>query len=268
MSIINTMRYTIRSRRAVAPRFFKEALFGVTGIYILSHTVGLADLWLHSGARSISVNRPVPVDAEALYGITYDEDKCGPFNKTALPCQKLIAPYLGGIWWAPEMQWIYYESYDTVLDVNPYKRVEYIDNTAVLVPGPGKGFESQGFSFNTHGLRVECASLKDRCNTMKSPSLGILAPYISPVTNCSKGGYPQIPFYTSGELKLSGRDTRNIQNFVLGIIGDEMGGMMYVTPNFRVFIANKCSIQPAMEHRTSHQPGQPTQHRQSSNCGG
>lgn len=242
MSIINTIRYTSRSRRAVAPRFFKEALADVTGIYILSHTVGLADLWLHSGARSISVIRPVPVETEALYGITYNEYKCGPFNKTALPCQKLIAPYMGGIWWAPEMQRIYYESYDTVLDINPYKRVEYIDNTAVLVPGPGKGFESRGFTFNTHGLRVECASLKDRCSTMTSPEMDILASYLSPVINCSKGGYPQIPYYTSGELKLSGRDTRNIQNFVLGIIGDEMGGMMYVTSNFRILVANKYSI--------------------------
>ncbi|KIO33545.1 hypothetical protein M407DRAFT_17499 [Tulasnella calospora MUT 4182] len=232
MSIINSLRYASRSRRANAPRFFTEALVGVTGIYILSHTVGLVDLWLHSGARSISVIRAVPMEAEALYGIMYDEEKCGSFNKTVLPCQKLIAPLNGGIWWAPRAPWIYYESYDTALDVNPYKRVEYINNTAILVPGPGKDFKSQGFTFNTHGLRVECANLRDQCDRMPVPVLDVIGRGVSPVTNCSKGGYPRVPYHTSGSLKISGRDTRNIQNFVLGIIGDEMGGMIHGTPDF------------------------------------
>lgn len=56
----------------------------------------------------------------------------------------------------------------------------------------------------------------------------ILVPRGSPVTNCSKAGYPQIPYHTTGELSHWRFDTRNIETLVLGIIGDQMGGMVYV----------------------------------------
>ncbi|KAG8967377.1 hypothetical protein FRC05_002087 [Tulasnella sp. 425] len=232
MSIINTLRYTSRSKRANTPRFFKEALIGVVGIYLLSHTVGVIDLWLHSSARSVPVVRAVPVESEALYSVTYDENKCGAFNKTELPCQELITPYDGGMWWAFNAAWIYYESYDTVLDINPYKKVEYVNDTAILVPGPGKDFKTQGFTFNTQGIRVDCANLRDQCDRLPAPLIEMKVPGTTPVTNCSKAGYPHIPYYTSGELKSSGRDTRNIESFVIGIIGDEMGGMIHGTPDF------------------------------------
>ncbi|KAG8943891.1 hypothetical protein FRC04_002432 [Tulasnella sp. 424] len=232
MSIINSLRYTSRSRRANAPRFFKEALIGVTGIYLLSHTVGMVDLWLHSSARSASVIRAVPVRSDAPYGFTYYEDRCGSFNKTELPCQELIVPWSGATWWAAGSPWVYYESYDTALDINPYKRVEYLNDTAILVPGPGKDFKSQGFAFNTQGVRVECENLRDRCDRMEVPVMEVMAPGASPVTNCSKAGYPRIPYYTSGDLHISGRDTRDIESLVLGFIGDEMGGMNKGTADF------------------------------------
>ncbi|KAG8969101.1 hypothetical protein FRC05_001254 [Tulasnella sp. 425] len=232
MSIINTLRYISRSRRASAPRFFKEALVGVTGIYLLCHMVGLVDLWLHSSARSISVVRATSVNSEALYGITYDDSRCGPFNNTELPCQKLIYPYDGEISYAHEEQWMYLEGYDAAADINPYTRLEYINNTSILVPGSAKNFKSQGFTFHTYGLRVECANLRDSCDRLSVPAIENLVPGATPVTNCSKAGYPRIPYYTSGELKESGLDTRNIESLVLGIIGDEMGGMLHGTADF------------------------------------
>ncbi|KAG8967374.1 hypothetical protein FRC05_002084 [Tulasnella sp. 425] len=210
----------------------QEALISGTGIYLLGHTVGMVDLWLHSSARSISVVRAVPIESQPSYGITYDEAKCGSFNKTELPCQNLIAPRLGGTWWAPKTPEIYYESYGTVLGVNPYKRVEYLNDTAILVPGPGKDFKSEGFAFNTYGLRVECENLRDRCDRLPTPLFEIQIPGANPVTNCSKAGYPLIPYYTSGKLLASGRDTRNIESFVIGIIGDEIGGMIHGTADF------------------------------------
>lgn len=79
-----------RSKRGKAPRLFKEALFSVSVVYLLTHGVGLVDLWLYSSARAVSGLRSIPVEVESPYGITYNEAKCGPFNKTELPCQKLI----------------------------------------------------------------------------------------------------------------------------------------------------------------------------------
>lgn len=268
MSIINTLRYISRSRRASAPRFFKEALVGVTGIYLLCHVVGLVDLWLHSSARSISVVRATPVNSEALYGITYDDSRCGPFNNTELPCQKLIYPYEGEISYAHEEQWMYLEGYDAAADINPYTRLESINNTSILVPGSAKNFKSQGFTFNTYGLRVECANLRDSCDRLSVPSIENLVPGATPVTNCSKAEYPRIPYYTSGELKESGLDTRNIESLVLGIIGDEMGGMLYVMHAQDLPIAHHISFLPVTVQPTFRRGGPPTQLLRSFNCGG
>ncbi|KAG8957174.1 hypothetical protein FRC05_010276, partial [Tulasnella sp. 425] len=231
MSIINTLRYISRSRRASAPRFFKEAFVGVTGIYLLSHIVGLLDLWLHSGARSVTVTRSTSVTAEAQYGMTYNNASCGPFSKTELPCQSLVWPQEGHLYWGRDPH-IASKAYDTLLDFNPYMRLEYINGTAILVPGPAKGFSSRGFTFNTLGLRAKCENLRDRCDRLTAPPLQFLVPGGNPVTNCSKAGYPRIPYHTSGNLLDSGRDTRNIESLVLGVIGDEIGGMINGTGDF------------------------------------
>ncbi|KAG9049197.1 hypothetical protein FS837_010919 [Tulasnella sp. UAMH 9824] len=234
MSLINTLRYTSRSKRASTPRFFKEAFAGATGIYLLSHAVGLVDLWLHSGARSTTVFRDVQVESDALYGLAYSEARCGPFNKTELPCQRLIYAAQNGIVYANDDPWIYHETYDTISDINPYKKSEYVNGTAILVPGPAKDFQSHGFTINTQGLRVQCSNLRDQCDRLPMPLIQVAwpGPHSGPVTNCSKAGYPCIPYHTSGELKVSGRDTRNIESLVLGVIGDELGGMLYGTSDF------------------------------------
>ncbi|KAG8944811.1 hypothetical protein FRC04_001549 [Tulasnella sp. 424] len=232
MAIINTLRYTSRSKRARAPRVFKEAFIGVTGIYILSHTVGVIDLWLHSSARSISVFRAVPTQSDAQFGITYNDTICGPFNKTELPCQNLISTQLDGTYWAYDEQWMYLEGYDTIANSNPEISLESVNDVVILVPGPDRNFKSTGFIINTHGLQVECTNLRDQCNRMMAPIIEAFVHGSGPVTNCSKAGYPRIPYYTSGDLKISGRDTRNIQSLVIGIIGDEMGGMHNGTTDF------------------------------------
>ncbi|KAG8944809.1 hypothetical protein FRC04_001547 [Tulasnella sp. 424] len=231
MSIINTLRYISRSRRANAPRFFKEAFVGVTGIYLLSHIVGLLDLWLHSGARSITVTRSIPVTTDARYGITYNPVSCGPLSKTEVPCQSFVYTSEGFLNWGFQ-QWMHFQAYDTILDVNPYMSLEYINGTAILVPGPSKGFSSRGFTFNTLGLRAKCENLRDRCDTLTAPPVQFLVPGGSPVTNCSKAGYPRIPYHTSGDLLDSGRDARNIESLVIGVIGDEIGGMINGTGDF------------------------------------
>lgn len=226
MSIANTLRYTFRSRRATAPRLFKEALVGVTGIYILSHTVGLVDLWLHGSARSVSVFRGVPVQSEALYGIAYNETTCGPLNMTGLPCQNLISIRSNATLWADDEPRMYLQGFDTISGINPDLTLEYINDTALLVPGPSRNFKSQSLSINTQGLRVECKNLRNECNRTQSPFPVSIIPGSNPVTNCSKGGYPTFPYYTSGELEFSGYDGRNIRDLVLGVIGSEMGGML------------------------------------------
>ncbi|KIO25539.1 hypothetical protein M407DRAFT_25137 [Tulasnella calospora MUT 4182] len=232
MSLINTLRYTCRSRRATAPRLLKEAFVGVAGIYILSHVVGVIDLWLHSRARSISVFRGVPVQSEAFYGLAYNETTCGPFDMTGLPCRNLISTRSDGVHWAYDESWMYLEGVDSISGTNPDITLEYINDTAILVPGSNRNFKSQAFSINTQGLQVECTNLRDECDRPQSPFPVSIIPGSSPVTNCSKAGYPRFPYYTSGELEFSGWDTRNIENLVLGIIGDEMGGMLHGTADF------------------------------------
>ncbi|KIO24632.1 hypothetical protein M407DRAFT_25971 [Tulasnella calospora MUT 4182] len=232
MSLINTLRYTCRSKRATTPRLFKEAFVGVAGIYILSHVVGVIDLWLHSRARSISVFRGIPVQSEALYGLAYNETTCGPFSTTGLPCKNLISTRSGGTYWADGETRMYLEGFDTMSGTNPDLTLEYINDTAILVPGSNRNFKSQGFNINTHGLSVECTNLRDECDRPQSPFPVSIFPGSSPVTNCSNAGYPRFPYYTSGELEFSGYDSRNIENLVLGIIGDEMGGMLNGTADF------------------------------------
>ncbi|KAG8991013.1 hypothetical protein FRB90_001495 [Tulasnella sp. 427] len=232
MSIINSLRYASRTKRASAPRFFKEALVGVTGIYILSHIVGAVDLWLHSCARSVSIVRNIPVSSEALYGMEYDETTCGGFDKSQLPCQKLISTEWDGTHWAYNNESIYLDGFDAVSDANRNVRVEYIDDTAFLVPGPDRNFKSHTFTVKTQGLHVECENLRDRCGKLSVPILEALTPGAFPVTNCSEAGYPLIPYHTTGELMASGRDTRNIESMVMGVIGDEIGGMNRGTADF------------------------------------
>ncbi|KAG8918847.1 hypothetical protein FRC00_012018, partial [Tulasnella sp. 408] len=222
MSIINSLRYISRTKRGKAPRFFKEAVVSVTGIYLLTHAVGLVNLWLHSSAQAVSVIRPMSIDVDSRYGIQYNEAKCGPFNKTELPCQKLITPYLGNMTFSDAPNVTVFggsETWYTMLDINPYLRLEDINGAAILVPGPTKQYQSRGFDFNTHGLRVQCENLRDRCERLVTPVSEILLPGGSPVTNCSKAGYPQIPYHTTGELSSWGFDTRNVETLVLGIIG-------------------------------------------------
>ncbi|KIO21751.1 hypothetical protein M407DRAFT_28677 [Tulasnella calospora MUT 4182] len=232
MSIINSLRYVRRSKRGEVPWFFKEALVGVTGVYLLTHVVGLVDLWLHSSAKAVSVIRSIPFELEARYGITYSNNKCGPFNKTELPCQKLIKPILGRMLFAPESVLVISGSYNTILDINPYLKLERINGTVILVPGPTINYQSQEFDLNTHGLRVQCVNLEDRCERLAAPLPQFLVRGESPVTNCSRAGYPRIPYYSTGELSHSGSDTRNIDTLVLGLIGDEMGGMINGTADF------------------------------------
>lgn len=227
MSIINGLRYIYRSTRSKTSRLFKEALASVAGIYLLTHAVGLLDLWLHSRARAASVIRPIPFETEALYGITYSDEKCGPFNKAELPCQNMVGPGQEGIIFSFETLTVFSASWYTILGDNPYFKLEYINGTAIITPGPTRNYQSQGFNFNTHGLRVECENLKDRCERLATPLPQYLVQGESPVANCSNAGYPHIPYYTTGELSPQGLDTRNIETLVLGIIGDEMGGMRY-----------------------------------------
>ncbi|KAG8915383.1 hypothetical protein FRC00_005031 [Tulasnella sp. 408] len=226
MSLINTLRYTCRSRRATAPRLFKEAFIGVAGIYILGHVVGVLDLWLHSRARSISVFRGVPDQSEALYGLAYNETTCGTLQMTGLPCQRLISTRSKVTYWADDEPWMHLEGLDTSSGANPDITWEYVDNTTILVPGPARDFKSQAFTINTYGLQVECVNLREECDRLQSPFPVAVVPGSSPVTNCSKAGYPRFPYYTSGELEFSGYDSRNIKSLVLGIIGSEMGGML------------------------------------------
>ncbi|KAG8916852.1 hypothetical protein FRC00_014323, partial [Tulasnella sp. 408] len=230
MSIINSLRYMTRSKRGKAPWLFKEALFSATGVYILTHAVGLVDLWLHSSARAVSVIRsiPVEVEVESPFGITYNEAKCGPFNKTTLPCQTLITSFNKTMLFSGASNTralVGSATYYTFLDVNPYFKLEYISGRAILVPGPTKNYQSRGFDFDTYGLRVQCENLRDHCERLVTPVSDILVSGGSPVTNCAKAGYPQIPYHTTGELSAWGFDTRNIETLVLGIVGDEMGGM-------------------------------------------
>ncbi|KIO30878.1 hypothetical protein M407DRAFT_20004 [Tulasnella calospora MUT 4182] len=232
MSLINTLLYTCRSKRATAPRLFKEAFVGVAGIYILSHVVGVIDLWLHGKARSISVFRAVPVQSEELYGLVYNETTCGPFDMTGLPCKNLISRRSDGTHWAYDESWMYLEGFDTISGTNPDLTLEYINDTAILVPGSNRNFKSHGFSINTQGLHVECINLADECDTLQSPFPVAFGPGSGPVTNCSKAGYPRFPYYTSGGLDIAGNDTRNIKSLVLGIIGEEIGGMLHGTADF------------------------------------
>ncbi|KAG9046225.1 hypothetical protein FS837_004823 [Tulasnella sp. UAMH 9824] len=226
MSLIYTLRYTCRARRATAPRLFKEAFIGVAGIYILSHIVSAIDLWLHSRARSISVFRGVPDQSEALYGIAYNETTCGTLEMTGLPCQRLISTRSNRTYWAEDQPWMQLEGLDTISGTSLDIALEYVDNTAILVPGPTRNFKSQAFNINTYGLQVDCTNLREECDRSESPFPIVLGPGSRPVTNCSKAGYPRFPYYTSGELDFSGYDSRDIKSLVLGIIGSEMGGML------------------------------------------
>ncbi|KAG8991014.1 hypothetical protein FRB90_001496 [Tulasnella sp. 427] len=232
MSIINTFRYTSRIKRAKAPRFFKEAIVGVTGLYLLGHAVGLIDLVMHNNAQSAVTVRFVPTTTNDLYGLAFSDQLCGPLDKSKPPCQNLVQPWAGGLYWAFFNQRLHLQAYDTLSNLNPYISLEYIDGTAFLVPGPTKKSTSHGLTITTQGLRIECANLADQCDTNPAPVTDHPLPGGKPVTNCAKAGYPGIPYYTSGELEASGMDTRDINTLIMGVIGDEVGGMINGTADF------------------------------------
>ncbi|KIO24954.1 hypothetical protein M407DRAFT_25703 [Tulasnella calospora MUT 4182] len=150
----------------------------------------------------------------------------------------LIGPYQGRMILGSDSFIGLSASWNAILDVNPYFTLERINETAILVPGPTRNYQNQDFDFNTHGLRVQCASLEDRCERLAAPLPQFLVQGRSPVTNCSKAGYPRIPYYTTGELSPSGLDSRNIKTLVLGLMDDEMGGMMSLPPSPEVTYSN------------------------------
>ncbi|KAG8899544.1 hypothetical protein FRC00_001305 [Tulasnella sp. 408] len=76
ISIYETGRYAVHpQKRSRLPRLFKEALAFAVTVWIMSHAVGLADLYLHTTTRSILVDLPV-VDAGSgsyPYAVDFNE---------------------------------------------------------------------------------------------------------------------------------------------------------------------------------------------------
>ncbi|KAG8723459.1 hypothetical protein FRC09_003265 [Ceratobasidium sp. 395] len=79
VSLYDSLVYLARKSRARAPPYFVTAvLLGVT-VYLITHLVGLADLWLHATTSAAPLNLAISDNSAPLRtGIAFNESRCAP----------------------------------------------------------------------------------------------------------------------------------------------------------------------------------------------
>lgn len=187
-------------------------------VYFLSTAIGLTDMWLHIVSTSAVTIRPVEMqDTDALYGLAFDQDRCGPLDQSVYPCPKLVndtGPF--GIQWGAGDLNLLSEAFGTLSNISPWVDILWITTNgqgfSAMIPGSIYD-RSKSFTMSTFAAKAKCMPLIDRCEKDGAGA----------VVNCTSGGYPRIPYYTNAS-----NGSQIIRSTVFGIIDGEMGGMRYV----------------------------------------
>lgn len=204
MGIFRSIKYSCRkrSRRAAIPPIFVEALAIAATVFILTHTLGLADLWLHSTTRSILVpiQTPLPHDLSGGHGVAFNQAYCDSWvanepghefpGYESWPCFRTV----GGDWaqtetktlgigWAMAHNMTVPDASFRVITLSAH------NDTAILVPfstvplSSSPNLSSISYTFTTTGARSTCTIISKQCTQDNHEY----------VEDCTPVGYPWLP---------------------------------------------------------------------------
>ncbi|KAG8678546.1 hypothetical protein FRC08_017683, partial [Ceratobasidium sp. 394] len=183
VSLHDAMRYLYKGkRRPRVPYYFTTAVVMGIVVYVVTHLIGLADLWLHAttsaGLHNVTstVSKSEPLWASLEFNQTYCEDFDFP------PERGICMARLGG--WARNFPWLL-DAGESVVSNSSLDRITItladFNNMAVTVPLTVNKLAR--FKSTTFGMRARCESLNSRCD---HEGRTILA-------NCSSLGITAIP---------------------------------------------------------------------------
>ncbi|KAG8897588.1 hypothetical protein FRC00_004061 [Tulasnella sp. 408] len=215
MGFLKSLQYVLRgtSRRASLPPMFKEALVTAAGIYILTHTVGVVDIWLHATTYSSPAIRPGPFTEPAAFGVGFNTTLCPDRHsrKSKLPC---LCSREG---WAFNYTDVIRTGYSTSFNQSDsaFRVITLADenDTAIVVPGSNTHYSEAMFVANTFAARAQCKSINNLCDRVPEGT----GTYTG---NCSNIGYPTIPYILPDDM--------GIADFVFGFVNGSMAGQAWV----------------------------------------
>ncbi|KAG9050331.1 hypothetical protein FS837_006203 [Tulasnella sp. UAMH 9824] len=219
MGFLKSLQYVLRgtSRRASLAPMFKKALFTSAGIYILTHAVGVADIWLHGTTFSTPAMRPGPFTEPAAFGVDFNSTLCSDRHsrKAKLPC---LCSREG---WAFNYTDVIRTGYSTSFNQSDSAfRVITLANengTAIVIPGPNTSYSQTTFVANTFAARAQCKSINNLCDRVPEGT----GTYTG---NCSNIGYPTIPYILPDDM--------GIADYVFGFVNGSMAGQAEGIPDF------------------------------------
>lgn len=211
MAFLKSIQYVLRGtrRRASLPPLFKQALGTAAVIYILTHTVGGVDIWLHGTTFSAAAMRPDTYNEPAPFGVDFNSTLCPDQqpSRTKLPC---LCSRDG---WAFNYTDIIRTGYSASFNESdsPFRVITLANerDTAIVIPGSSTNYGEKSFVANTFAARAECKSINNLCERVPEGT----GTYTG---NCSNIGYPTIPYILP--------DGMGIANYVFGFVNGSMAG--------------------------------------------
>ncbi|KAG8912002.1 hypothetical protein FRC01_005354 [Tulasnella sp. 417] len=210
ISIYQTGRYTIRStKRSRLPRLFKEAFALALTVWIISHAVGLADLYLHTTTRSILVDLPARDRAPGSYpyAVSFNETLCelwGAFWRP-FPC------LTDGDAWGMDFPEVIESGYLAIANRSnsKFQVITLADESdaAIVIPGAGADLSSTSFTIQTFSTRAQCRSLNRECEQYE-PGWTL---------DCTRAGYPSLPFDNATDPN----QEPDLKNYIFGVVNGE-----------------------------------------------
>lgn len=209
--------------RPQLPRLFKQALAMSISVWVLARLVGLADLWLHTTSRSISILRPIPDSSQAyMLAAQFNESIC-PVMRANLQDDDVLAS-------APYPCLSEFEEFvmmDDSMSNTGFSVMANESNTewrvitladaadlAILIPGPAVDTLYTSYTASTFAVQARCTSLNSLCTR---DDTGM-------TTNCSQAGYPRLPYSVGEGSDAVIRNTTQINDFVFGVVDGELAG--------------------------------------------
>ncbi|TFK68968.1 hypothetical protein BDN72DRAFT_841168 [Pluteus cervinus] len=221
----------LRKGRESAPSLFHVAFLTVVVIYLVTHLISAADLWLHVTSYAVVWDTTiVPIDAFSLVSnanssFSYPYYPLGiKFNDTLCTNSSASAPCLmDDVFWASSAPSVAASGYlmaanSTFFGLfpddkpNPRYPLSVITlhdqgDLAVIVPTSGSTNDSWTWTGSTYGIKASCNSLTQGCGSSGS--------------DCAEAGYPDMPSsnFTSGKtsaeitFELNGTVSSDIQGY-------------------------------------------------------
>ncbi|KAG8780371.1 hypothetical protein FRC12_023121 [Ceratobasidium sp. 428] len=189
VSLYDAVRYLFKGKlRPSVPSYFRTAVIMGVIVYVVTHLIGLADLWLHVTTTAVLHN--VTSNSEPLLAsLAFNETNCN--ESDYLPNTGVCMSHFGG--WARNTPWLV-DAGESAVSNSSSDRITITlaeaDDMAVTVPLSVN--KTAKFKATTFGMRAHCNSLNSLCGRDIDIFMRV---------NCSNLGITAIP--TGDEFVLS-----------------------------------------------------------------